>query len=93
MSQNEDQALQLPGLKKYRVLAFVEAVQLTEDCDLDAIAAWCGGTIVDPALPVLGFVDSRGFRAMAYPGDWVVSGPAGFFRRSASEFARDYAAA
>lgn len=74
----------------------VRAVQLTADADWPAIAAWCGGWLVNPtAVPgdlQLGLVVGSLSHPVGRLGDWVVRGIFGqFFIRTAARFAADYA--
>lgn len=90
------------GIRTYTTTSpiLVKAVQLTEDADWEAIAAWCGGELVSLgikpdgkhvygiAVPQAGDGDSA---VLARWNDWIISGVTGsYFVRSPEEFAATY---
>jgi hypothetical protein len=78
----------------------LRAVQLTDDADWEAIAAWCAGEIlthelIDPTKPAEGGIWVTEIAipgtGEAWVGDWIIRGTTGsFFIRKPHEFAEAY---
>ena len=88
---SDDSAPTPEGVRWYtRQLRPVEAVQLTEDADWEAIAAWCGGRLVNhtgaPGAEPVTFLElpTRG-EWDADLGNWVVKRGKGFFTSEEDE--------
>jgi hypothetical protein len=78
----------------------VQAVQLTEDADWEAIARWCGGELVNhevgdsgerETVLYLNKHDDKVDRCAAWENSWIIKGVTGhFFTREHDEFIANY---
>lgn len=73
----------------------VEAVEVTQD-NLEEVAKWCQGTIIEPENGSQAFIKVRVARALnerqtkAYPGDWVLYAGTGFKVYTEKAFRRTF---
>lgn len=84
--------------KKYARMPFeVDAVQLTEE-NMDEVATWCGGTVIEAKDDDKKHIKVEVVRAMndkqtkAYIGDWVLKAGAGFKVYTAKAFDKGFTA-
>lgn len=81
-------ALEILKYRRRQIADQVEAVQLVDDddCDWEAIAAWCGGSLVNHEVADSGEYETRLIlgdnhhgRRTGFAGEWVVTDGGGFF--------------